>query len=106
VENGLHFIELVPLRKADASTIYETHEEERIGDWQYDWNGAATFSGMQARWSSSPFKQEFTSLNFVHCHSHLLQLACVQAANNIRYQTCLHNTNYTLEILSLFTEMG
>jgi len=52
------------------------HEEERISDWQYDWNGIL--------WSSNFFWQAQWILNknsphsiFVHCHSHLLQLACV-----------------------------
>jgi len=84
-----HFIELVPLRKADASTIYETltnctkKKGLVIGNMiGMGLDGAATFSvrhnGVQALLNkNSPHSI------FVHCHCHLLQLACVQAANNI-----------------------
>ena len=43
-------------------------------------DGAATFSradtGVQAR------LEEFSSSYYVHCHCHMLQLACIQAANH------------------------
>jgi len=106
-----HFIELVPLRKADASTIYETLTDcmkkkglvidNMIG---MGFDGAATgrHNGVQAL-----FKQESTSLNF--CALPLPSLAtdlCSSCKKYSRYQTCLHNTNYTLKILSLFTQTG
>jgi len=66
VENGLpveYFTELVLLKKADASTIYETLTDclkkkglvigNMIG---MGFDGAATFF-WQAQWSSSPIKQ-------------------------------------------------
>jgi len=103
VENGLpveHFIELVPSRKADACTIYETLTDcmkkkglvisNMIG---MGFDGAATFSGRYVQWSSSP---EFTSLNF--CALPLPSLAtglCSSCQQYSRYRTCLHNTNYT-----------
>jgi len=69
VENVLpveHFIELVPLRKADASTIYETLTDcmKKKGLVIGNMIGMEQQLILQVQWSSSPFKQEFTSLNF------------------------------------------
>jgi len=107
VENGLpeeHFIELVPLRKADASTIYETltdcMKKKGLVIGNIIGMGQQLFLA-----STMEFKQEFTSLNF--CALPLPSLAtglCSSYKQYSRYQTCLHNT--TLEILSLFTQMG
>ena len=91
VENGLpveHFIEIIPLKKADARSIYETLVDclrtkgvqisKLIG---MGFDGANTFSGkhngVQAR-----LRKNSPHAIFVHCHCHLLQLACVQAANS------------------------
>jgi len=69
-------------------------------------DGAATFSGRYSGVQALLNKNPPHSI-FVHCHYHLLQLACVEACKQYsRYQTCLHNINYILEILSLFTQMG
>ena len=81
------FLEIIPLKKADAETIYSTLIEclkkknlqvGRIVGLGFD--GAATFSGrrtgVQAR-----IKKHTPRALFVHCHCHLLQLACVQSAN-------------------------
>jgi len=91
VENGLpvdHFNELVPLRKADASTIYETLTDCMkkkglvIGNMiEIGFDGAATFSGRHNGVqvllnNNSPYSI------FVHYHCHLTLAILVQAANN------------------------
>ena len=45
-------------------------------------DGAATFSGKH-KGVQSLLKKNSPHAGFAHCHCHLLQLACVQAANNI-----------------------
>jgi hypothetical protein len=83
-----HFFDIIPLKKADAASIYTT-----LTDWfkqkgiqpsklvGMGFDGAATFSGartgVQAR-----LKKNSPRALYVHCHCHLLQLACVQAANH------------------------
>ena len=90
VENGEpveHFFDIIPLKRADAESIYST-----LIDWLklkgiqvsklvgMGFDGAATFAGkntgVQAR-----LKKNSPHALYVHCHCHLLQLACVQAAN-------------------------
>ena len=91
VENDLpveHFIEIIPLKKADAQTIYATLVDclkvkgvqisKLIG---MGFDGAATFSGKH-KGVQTLLKSTSPHSIFVHCHCHLLQLACVQAANN------------------------
>ena len=43
-------------------------------------NGAATFSGSSTG-VQTRLKKQSPHVIFVHCHCHLFQLACVQAAN-------------------------
>ena len=43
-------------------------------------DGAATFSGRRTSVQAC-IKKRTPHVLFVHCHCHLLQLACVQAAN-------------------------
>ena len=90
-EDGLpveHFLEIVHLQKANAESIHSALIEclkqknlqvKRIVGMGFD--GASTFSGpktgVQAR-----MKKLAPHALFVHCHCHLLQLACVQAANS------------------------
>ena len=90
-EDGLpveHFLEIIHLRKADAESIHSALIEclkqknlqvKRMVGMGFD--GASTFSGkktgVQAR-----MKKLAPHALFVHCHCHLLQLACVQAANS------------------------
>ena len=90
-EDGLlveHFLEIVHLQQADAESIYsalieylkkKNRQVGRIVGMGFD--GAATFSGkrsgVQAR-----MKNFSPHALFVHCHCHMLQLACVQAANS------------------------
>ena len=78
------FLEIIPLKKADAETIYSTLIEclkkknlqvGRIVGLGFD--GAATFSGRRTGVQARIKKHTL----FVHCHCHLLQLACVQSAN-------------------------
>ncbi len=91
VENGLpveHFIEIIPLKKADAQTISVTLVDclkvkgvqisKLIG---MGFDGAATFSGKHMG-VQTLLKSNSPHSIFVHCHCHLLQLACVQAANS------------------------
>ena len=92
VEDGVpveHFLEIVPLKSADAKTIYSTLVEflkekniqiRKLVGMGLD--GAATFSGKH-KGVQSLLKKNLPHAVFVHCHCHLLQLACVQAANNI-----------------------
>ena len=80
------FLEIIPLKKADAETIYSTLIEclkknlqvGRIVGLGFD--GAATFSGQRTGVQTRIKKHTLNAL-FVHCHCHLLQLACVQSAN-------------------------
>ena len=90
VENDLpveHFIEIIPLKKADAQTISATLVDclkvkavqisKLIG---MGFDGAATFSGKH-KGVQTLLKSNSPHSIFVHCHCHLLQLACVQAAS-------------------------
>ena len=90
VEDGVpveHFLEIIHLKRADAETIYSSLVDclklknlqvKKIVGMGFD--GANTFSGnrtgVQAR-----VKKLAPNALFVHCHCHILQLACVQAAN-------------------------
>ena len=114
IENGErteHFIDLLPMKRTDAESIYSALIEclkskniqlSNFIDMGID--GAATFSGkksgVQAR-----MKRHSPHALFVHCHCHQLQLACVQAANGtavIEHVLC--DTNHIVEILLLFTQ--
>ena len=89
-EDGIpieHILEIIHLHKADAESIYSAiidclkqknlHINKVIG---MGFDGASTFSGrltgVQAR-----LKKHAPHALFVHCHCHMLQLACVHAAN-------------------------
>ena len=90
VESGVpeeHFIEILPLKKANAESIYsELVEYCREKNIQLGrligmgFDGAATFSGdktgVQRR-----LKELSSYALFVHCRCHVPQLASVQAAN-------------------------
>ena len=82
------FLEIVPLTKADAKSIYtaivtcledKNHQVGNIVGMGFD--GASTFTdkktGVHAR-----IKKPAPHAVFVYCHCHMLQLACVQAANS------------------------
>ncbi len=90
-ENGEpveHFFDTIPLKKTDAASIYTT-----LTDWfkqkgiqptklvGMGFDGAATFSGVRTGVQARLKKNSPRAL-YVHCHCHLLQLACVQAANH------------------------
>ena len=83
-----HFLEIIHLKQANAESIYSSLVEclkdkdlqvSKIVGMGFD--GASTFSGkktgVQAR-----IKKLSPHALFVHCHCHLLQLACVHAANS------------------------
>lgn len=69
--------------------------------WEWDltvlgFDGAATFSdktGVRAR-----MKKHAPHAVFVHCHCHMLQLACMQAANNTTRIKHVHTMLTTVEI--------
>lgn len=81
------FVELVPLTKADAESISTVlikclkEKNLQVGNIiGMGFDGAATFSGkksgVQAR-----LKKHAPHAVFIRCHCHMLQLACIQAAN-------------------------
>ena len=90
MESGVpeeHFIEILPLKKANGESIYSALVEHcretniqlgRLLGKGYD--GAATISG-----DRTGFQRRLKKLSphalFVHCRCHVLQLASVQAAN-------------------------
>ena len=82
-----HFIEVLPLKKANADSIYSALVEYcrekniqlgRLIGMGFD--GAATFSGDKTE-VQRRLKELSSHALFVHCHCHVLQLASVQAAN-------------------------
>ena len=81
-----HFLETVSLKATNAKTIYSTlikfmkYKNIQITKLvEMGFDGAATFSrkynDVRSLLKNSPHAV------FVHCHCHLLQLACVQAAD-------------------------
>lgn len=99
---------MIPLKKADAESIYMAlvkclkDKNLQIGSIiRMGFDGAATFSGkktgVQAR-----LKKHASHAVFVHCHCHILQLACVQASNstngikNVYIIPLFGNTSITL----------
>ena len=92
VEDGIpveNFLEIVSIKFADAKTIYSNlveflkEKNIRISNLMgMELDGAATFSEKH-KGVRSPLKMNSPPAVFVHCHCHLLQLACVQVANII-----------------------
>ena len=90
MESGVpeeHFIEILPLKKANAESIYsalvEYCREKNIQLGRLigmGFVGAATFSGDKTR-VQRRLKELSPHALFVHCHCNVLQLASVQAAN-------------------------
>ena len=110
VESGVpeeHIIEILPLKKADAESIYCALVEycrekiiqlERLIGMGFD--GAATFSGDKTGvqiW----LKELSPHALFVHCRCHVLQLASVQAANATPGITHVYTTTCIVCPLSL-----
>ena len=105
VEKGVpveHFLEIVPLKKADALSIYtsiigcltiKTIPLGKLIGMGFD--GAAAFSGKHSG-VQSYLKKNAPHALFVHCHCHLLQLACVQAANGTTGIKHVYTTLITL----------
>ena len=98
------FLEIVHLKKADAESIYSALVEclkekqlevSRIIGMGFD--GASTFSGKKTG-VQTRIKNIAPHALFVHCHCHLLQLACVQAANRIKH-VYICNPHNSLEVL-------
>ena len=93
VESGVpveHFLGIVPLKKADAATIHFTliqflaEKEIKLSKFVgMGFDGAVTFSGKH-NGVQSLLRQNSPHALYVHCHWHLLQLACVQAANHTK----------------------
>ena len=90
VESGVpeeHFIEILPLKKANAesicSALVEYNRETNIQLGRLigmGFDGAATFSGDKTGVQRS-LKELSPHALFVHCRCHVLQLPSVQAAN-------------------------
>ncbi len=90
-EDGIpeeHFLEIIHLKKSDATSIYSALIEclkeknlqvNKIIGMGFD--GASTFSGKKSG-VQTRIKAIAPHALFVHCRCHLLQLACVQAANS------------------------
>ena len=77
-------MEIVHLKKANTEHLFCSHgtsEREVSGIIGMGFDGASTFSGKKTRVQKS-IKKIAPHILFVHCHCHLLQLACVQAANS------------------------
>ena len=98
-----HFLEIVHLKQANAESIYSALVEclkeknlqvSKIVGMGFD--GASTFSGKKTG-VQTRIKKLAPHALFVHCHCHLLQLACVQAANSINGIKHV----YVLEVLPL-----
>ena len=89
-ENGEpteRFIDLSPMKRTDAKSIYSVLVECLISKniqlsnlIGMGFDNAATFSGKKSGVQARMKKHSPHAL-FVHCHCHQLQLACVQAAN-------------------------
>ena len=113
VEDGLpveHFIELVPLKKADANTIYENLIDclkkkglmvsNMIG---MGFDGAVTF--WKTQWSSIHFKSEFTSLNFRTLSLPSLTTEISYTVTAISYNWPAFKLLTVLKVLSMFTPL-
>ena len=83
-----NFFEIVHLKQANAESIYsalveclkeENLQVNKIVGMGFD--GASAFSGKKTG-VQRRIKKLVPHALFVHCHCHLLQLACVQAANS------------------------
>ena len=83
-------MEIVHLKQANAESIYSALVEclkeknlqvRKIVGMEFD--DASTFSGKETG-VQTRIKKLATHALFVHCHCHLLQLACVQAANSTK----------------------
>ena len=104
-ENGTpveFFLEVVPLKKADTESMYtalvKCLEDKNFQDGNIvgmGFDGGATFykkkTGVQAR-----LKKHDPQALFVHCHCHMMQLACVQAANSTTGIKHIYTTLTTL----------
>ena len=110
VESGVpevHFIEILPLKKADAENIYSVSVEccrekniqlGRLIGMGFD--RAATFSGDKAG-VQRRLKALAPHALFVHCRWHVLQLASVQAANATPGINHVYTPDDVMAVLSL-----
>ena len=90
-ENGTPvecFLEVVPLKEADAESIYTglvkclTDKNLQVGNIVgMGFDRAAALSGKKTGVQAS-LKKHASHALFVHCHCYMLQLVCTQAANN------------------------
>ena len=83
-----HFLEIIYLRQTNAESIYSALVEclkekklqiSKIVGMGFD--GVSTFSGKRTG-VQNRIKKLAPHALFVHCHCHLLRLACVQDANS------------------------
>ena len=84
-----HFLEVIHVKKTNAETLTSTIttylrdkgiDIRRMRGMGFD--GAATFSGRKTGVQTQLRKLSPHAI-FIHCRNHLLQLACVQAANQV-----------------------
>ena len=83
-----HFLEIVQLKHADSESIFmalvnymETKQLQVRKIIGSGFNGASTFSRKRTR-VQTRIKKLVPHALYVYCHCHLLQSACVQAANS------------------------
>ena len=83
-----HFLEIIHLRQANAESIYsglvECLKEKKLQISKIvgmGFDGVSTFSGKRTG-VHTRIKKRAPHALFVHCHCHMLQLACVQTANS------------------------
>ena len=90
-------MEIVPLKKAGAATIYSTLvdylKQQKLVGMGFD--GAVTFSGDKTGFQRR-LKKNSPHVLFVHCHCHRIQLVCVQVANNTTGIKHMYTTLTTL----------
>ena len=89
-----HFLEIIHLRQANAESIYSTLvdclKEKKLQISKIvgiGFDGVSTFSGKRTG-VQTRIKKLSPHACFVHCH--LLQLACVQAANSTTGIKCVY----------------
>ena len=100
-----HFLEIIHLRQANAESIYIALVEylkqkklqiNRIVGMGFD--GVSTFSGNRSG-VQTRLKTLAPYALFVHCHCHVLQLACVhKREQNLSSQSRVYSTHQSLEL--------
>lgn len=83
-------MEILPLNRCDAKSIYSTTAQEECTMWKDGWDGlASSFEGKQ-------FKHETPHAIFIHWHRYKFQLAIVKVANSTNGIKHVYTTLTTL----------